>query len=352
MKAKTLVSTGSGLSTGVLLALLACGPAAADSATTGDSARHVGLGGGGIALPGPNVSTQLNPAALASPQGIRVRTPQLHVSGDGELHHQVFENLREEHDLDRLVSIGLRLLNDRNTVWLRGEQTVRVRHWEFGLTAGGELDGNPNQLARRWFRSGRSGSPPPGARYDAQGAFYAGGVIGYGQRFQRRGSGAGALDFGARLTPMRLEYRRQTYEADLNRKVSGSDVEKERTDFGLDVGFRYAPAAVPNTTFGAVIHGINGGGLNPYTQTISLSLGAARQMSPNLMLTADWLNVTGARRFATKGAVGAEYQVNKPWLTVRGGLTTRGFAAGISIGPVNLAYTTDGQSLAYTGLSF
>src|SRR5688572_6013400 len=79
----------------------------------GEQARHVGLGGGGIALPDRRASSLMNPAVLADREGFRTNFSRVGTFGIGESAYDAINILIETHDFDRLLDIALPLGRER-----------------------------------------------------------------------------------------------------------------------------------------------------------------------------------------------------------------------------------------------
>lgn len=340
----------------VVGATLAATSAQAQTAGTGDIARHAGLGGGGIALPGSRISSKVNPAGLASSTGIRVLLPRIGLSGSGEKDKQALQNIIDNRDFDHLLDLGIGLAKERTTLWTDLEGALRFNHFEIGFSGGGELAGTPNAPLRRAAQGGTL-ILPPNARYVAEFGYQGSVPLAYGRRFRVGGRAAGDLDVGARVIPIVGRYERTRFRG--KQLHSGSlrifrTLEARDSGFnvGMDLGLRYAPQACPDTTFGLVARGLSEGAIGEMRRARTLDLGAARRINDRLDVTADWLNIPGADHRHSKFGVGAEYVVLRRWLTFRGGVSTRGFAAGVDLGPLSLAYSRDGETLLGTGFSF
>jgi hypothetical protein len=334
------------------LVLASAAPVRAQTYSTGDTARHAALGGGGIALPGSHVSTEVNPAALASSPRLRLLMPRLNAGFQGEKGEALLRNVAKHGDLDHILEVGPELFRGRTVDWVSGSQAIRFAHFEIGIGAGGQLAGTPNASLRKWAQPDIPfGLPPASARFNTEYGYYGMVPIAFGHRFALEGSGL--LDVGIRLIPAWGAYHkdilRVTRAGAIKHKITD-----DQKDFGVgaDLGLRFAPKRLPDTTFGLVARGLSEGAIGKLRDVRTVDAGVAHQFNSRLLGVVDWLNIPSAGNRASKGSVGAEYTVLGRWLTVRGAVTTRGLAAGIGIGPFNFGYSADGQSIMGTGFSF
>ncbi|MFN3648749.1 MAG: hypothetical protein ACK47B_04135 [Armatimonadota bacterium] len=334
----------------------AAAPAAAQVAAGGDIARHVGLGGGGVALQGVEVSPIINPAALATPVGFRLRFSRLGYGGTGEINQEAWRLLIRTKDLERLKDLGLDLARYRTRMWTENGVGVRFSTWHLDLAGAGQLAGDPNAALQRWVRQGAAFFPPPNARLVASQGYYLSPSVGYGHRWRLRGDLPGSLDAGARVKLWIGRYRQVRFRGVPD--GSGFDiVDRETADvkdqgWGADLGFRFVPDGEPNLSFGLSVLGLVEPSIGEMRQERTFNLGTAYRLSPRLTLVADLLNVTGANERRVKVATGAEYTVVPGWITLRGAVTSRGLAGGIGLGPIQVAFTRDGETTLGTQIRF
>lgn len=329
--------------------LLVCKAADAQTYSTGLAARSIALGGGGIALPGSDVSSSLNPAALADADGVRVLLPQITLSREGGLSDEILANIIENGDFDHLPELGVDLTNERNVLWTAVEGALRIDRFEIGVGGGGQLAGTPNRPLRRWARQGHFGVPPPRARLRTEFGYFGNVPLSYARRLRLR---SGDLDLGARVVLFSGVYQQDSFRVNRRGKILRTAVaDTSDTDFDLTLGARYTPARTPSHTYAAVLRGVREQGIGRLRQERSLDLGAAWKVQPDLQVVADWSDFGdwgGRQRFG----IGGEYQVRGLPLTLRGAITTRGLAIGGQLGPIALAYTDDGWTLLRTGMAF
>lgn len=334
-----------------VLAVIICGAARAQTYSTGLSARSIGLGGG-IALPGSEVSSSLNPAALADADGIRVLMPQITLSREGELSDEILANIIENGDFEHLTDLGVDLTNERNVLWTAAEESLRVGQFEIGVGGGGQLVGSPNRPLRRWARQGHFGIPPRNARLRTEFGYFGTVPVSYGHRFQVTRVISGNLDLGIRFSALSGVYQRDSFRVNRRGKIIRTPQADTRdTDFDLTLGARFTPARARTVSYAAVLRGLRAQGIGRLQQSRSLDLGTAWKVNSRLQMVADWTdlaNLGGTQRFS----VGGEYQVRGIPLTLRAAVTTRGLTIGGQVGILSLAYTDDGRSMLRTGVAF
>src|SRR4051812_27824817 len=88
-------------------------PVAAQVAISGEMARHVGLGGGGIALADRYGSPQANPAFLADAVELRLNLSRMGIFSEGNAANEAWDVLIRTKDFDRLTDIALDLGKQR-----------------------------------------------------------------------------------------------------------------------------------------------------------------------------------------------------------------------------------------------
>ena len=334
-------------------------PAHAQTAATGDVARHAGLGGGGVALQGPRASSRINPAALASRTGIRINLPRIAVGVQGEKGPAALANIIENADFDHLLDIGPGLLRDRTVAWTDLDQSLRFNHFEIGLSGGGQLEGTPNAPLMRFARGANFNdideldNLPRSARFKAEFGYHAALNLAYGHRFKIPGQAAGDLDVGVRITPVIGNYERSVFRPNRarDRVIEDRQADVDGFGVGLDLGLRYSPATSREWSYGLVARGLSEGAIGNMKRPRTFDLGVANQLSRRLTLVADLTNGPGVESRSRKFGVGAEY-VAWRFITVRGAVTTRGLAFGFDLGPVSFAFARDGEALLGTGISF
>lgn len=341
-----------GLAAGLVLCGMATPPAGAQTLSTGDLARHAGLGGGGIALADPRASSQVNPAALATSTGVRVPAPRVTLAEQGEKARPILESVLRHHDFDHLLQVGFGLLKNRSQVWIALDQSLRIGHLELGLGGGGEMLGSPNAPTRRWARQGHFGLPPPRARFVAELGYHFDAALAYGRRLRLPGE-TGSLDAGLRLVPTFGRYQRSSFRAARTGEIDAVHRQDEESlVLGADLGFRYLPADLPALSAGLVVRGLSRAQVGRMRRPGGVDLGAALRLGSRATVVADWTHFGSSDRLPARLGAGAELVVWPRWLALRGAVTTRGLAVGFDLGPLSFAYAADGESLLRTGFSF
>lgn len=337
----------------VLLLPVLQAPALAEGAAAGDSARHLALGGGGVALPDSGVSSSVNPAALAARSGdLRFVGPRVLLVGRGPLDDEILASMIRHGSFDRIPDLGVALTDARNSLWTQVGGALRWKQFEIGIEADGELLIRPNRSLRRWAAQGHFGIPPPQARLVTEFG-YAGAVpVAYGRRFRGRGAFAGSVDAGIRIVPFNATYQRDAFRASRRGRIV--HILRDRSSGTLldaDIGIRFAPARLPVVTVGAVLHGIRNARVGRFGPQRSLDLGAAVRGRRNLLVVADLTGI-GLRGKPGRLSAGVEYPVPVSGVVLRAGMRRNGLSAGLQFGAVSVAYSADGAGMVRSGFSF
>ncbi len=330
---------------GLLALLVSPLSALAQSFAAGDIARNVGLGGGGIAIFDEEASFRANPAAAAVPVRCRLRLAGLGLYADGPRSLDAWSSIIQAGSFDPLQAEGYPYLADRNRLGARAEGAWESRRWRVGLAGVFAGESDPSAPLRQWIRQGAVFTPPPGSRAD----------VGYlvaivpsattGWRRQLGGGFGGTLDVGARANIWAGSVRRYVYSAPPGQGLQ--QTRSSRVDalgIGIDLGMRYRPSAVPRLSLGWTLDSAVEPSMSGAGEDRTLSVGAAYVVSPRLLLVMDALNLNGPAHRDFRFSAGAELRLRPGGLRVRGAATTRGLAAGLRIGPIDLAYATDGQT--------
>lgn len=331
-------------------------PARAQVAASGEIARHIALGGGGIALADRYASPQVNPAFLADPVELRFNLSRMGVTGQGNAAYKAWDILVRTNDFDRLTDIALDLARQRTRMTTENGFDVRFGHWQVDIGAIGQLDGVPNAALKQWVRQGAAFYPPPGARFQADMGYFVTPSVAYGNRWNLNGDVAGELDAGLRVKEWYGRWRSVQFRAvregtgfSLGRDTLG---DKTGGTIGADLGLRFKPKDNPRLSYGLVVAGAAAPAIGNMTQDPTLNVGSAYQVTHRLTVVADALNLSSSNDRRAKLATGAEYALYGRWLTVQGGLSTRGLSAGFGLGPLHFAYSRDGETSLGTQLRF
>lgn len=311
----------------------------------------MGLGGGGIGLPGLGVSSRVNPAALAASEDTRVLAPNVQLSGQGPLNRDILDNLIEYRDFDHLEEIGIELVDRRNSLWTDLGLAVRHRHLEIGFSATGRLVGSPNEPLARWARQGHFGIPPPDARFHVGLGYLASMPVTYAWRFSENQWKKTPLEVGVRLVPAIGRYEKEVLQVNRSGDIlNKTTAQEDGFSVGLDLGLRYQMATRRPLSLGLVARGLTQAGTGRYRQGQGLDLGVAYKPDESLTLVSDLMSLADRRR-PVRFSVGAERSISRD-VVLRGAVTTRGLAVGFDYRGLSFAYAADGESLLGTSFAF
>lgn len=337
------------------LSVLAAFPGAArgQAIATGDLARNLALGGGGVALAGPGSSSSINPAAVARVDEPRVLLPQLVWTGSGSMADEITANLLKYRDVEHLPELGFGLTAAANRMRSQAEAALQWKGFEIGFTAGGQFATLPNAPLRRWTRQGHFGIPPGDARLITEFGYFVGVPITYARSVRLPGAASSHLDVGLRVLVLSGMSERDRFRVNRRGRIIRTlvvDVEGNCVD--ADLGLRWRPQNTPRAAFGLVMRGLLPAEIGRMERPLAFDAGASWHISRQLLAVVDLSELGLAGGATSRLSFGWEWRMDTTPLTLRLGVNPEGATVGFALGPLSFAYSQSGVGLLRTGIGF
>lgn len=352
-----------------LITLVACGAYASDM-TYGSGARSVAMGGAGLALTdSPTSASITNPASSAAiGQKMQFVFPGVDLHGEGASVTDLQSRLSElgNSSIDEAVDLARDFGEQRTTLTAALTTGITGR---IGLTLEGEAQAiiNPGDGFQDWVTAGAPTSA--GDLLDAglvadtdlatleayadsfTDGTYVGGKLVYALPAVTYGSGfntkSGQLWVGTKMRWLRSEVN--TWDIAATADAGGVTLDAveqpSQKDSGLaaDLGFIFKPEH-SIIQYGAVINNLIKPNLSGVETPVMLSVGAAAQIRPGIVVAADLVNISQAYNEKTRLRMGAEWQIAKN-LAVRAGHSGTDFTCGFRAFGVDFAFSGDSPQM-------
>lgn len=339
---KSLASIGCVL----VLLLLLLAPAGAD-VVLGAGSRTAGMAGAGLAIvDSTSECSKGNPAAPAiTGHNSFVRFPSFSLQNRGINPVDLVDYLSTASDLnsDRALDAARQFLGQPVTMGFSTDTGLGLGPVVIEASGMAVARLVPDAQLLEWQRSGGVGDPPAGSTAEMQaGVIYTLPSVAFSHRFGgfKEDSSLRDAAIGVRVRAINARFHQETISysgGDVN--STGSDDIKS-TSYSADLGL-ITRAKGSGITSALVVTNLICPKLDSIRQERTIDFGISKRIAGGVVLAGDLRNLTGAYDRKMIAAGGIEFAPLK-WLRARAGISTRGAALGLSIGPINIAYAARG----------